>query len=75
MHEGANDALKEERDNLIKEREARIKELEERLAGRSGTEEVIIKKEVGFEEQENIKIRKENHELIKRLKMLEVVKE
>ena len=79
-----NDALsqckqffeKSEKDaTTLKEREARIKELEERLAGRSGTEEVIIKKEVGFEEQENIKIRKENHELIKRLKMLEVIKE
>ena len=67
---------KSEKDaTTLKEREARIKELEERLAGRSGTEEVIIKKEVGFEEQENIKIRKENHELIKRLKMLEVIKE
>ena len=57
---------------ILKEREARITELEERLAGRSGTEEVIIKKEVGAEEQENIKIRKENHELTKRLRIIEV---
>jgi len=56
---------------ILKEREARITELEERLAGRSGTEEVIIKKEVGAEEQENIKIRKENHELTKRLRIIE----
>ena len=58
---------------VLKEREARIKELEERLAGRSGsTEEVIIKKEVGAEEQENVKLRKEIHELTKRLRIIEV---
>ena len=58
---------------VLQEREARIKELEERLAGRSGsTEEVIIKKEVGAEEQENVKLRKEIHELTKRLRIIEV---
>ena len=61
---------------VLKEREARIKELEERLAGRSGsTEEVIIKKEVGAEEQENVKLRKEIHELTKRLRIIEVFSE
>ena len=59
---------------ILKEKETRIKELEERLAGRSGsTEEVIIKKEVGAEEQENVKLRKENHDLIKRLRIIEVL--
>ena len=61
---------------VLKEREARIKELEERLAGRSGSaEEVIIKKEVGAEEQENVKLRKEIHELTKRLRIIEVFSE
>ena len=61
---------------ILKEKETRIKELEERLAGRSGSnEEVIIKKEVGAEEQENVKLRKENHELTKRLRILEVILE
>ena len=56
----------------IKERDAKIEELEQRLAGKVTSEQVIIKKEVGVEEKENARLRKENSELIKRLRILEV---
>ena len=56
----------------IKERDAKIEELEQRLAGKLTSEQVIIKKEVGVEEKENARLRKENSELIKRLRILEV---
>ena len=56
----------------IKERDAKIKELKQRLAGKVTPEEVIIKKEWGAKEKENVKLRKENGLLIRRLRGLEV---
>ena len=56
----------------IKERDAKIKELEQRLADKVTPEEGIIKKEWGAKEKENVKLRKENGLLIRRLRGLEV---
>ena len=58
----------------VKEKDAKIKELEERLAGNVTGEEagVTIKKEVGAEEQEVVRLRKENCNLNKELRGLKV---
>ena len=59
------EANNEEKNSKIKELDARIKELEERLAYKVTVEEagVIIKREVGVEELEVVRLRKENCEL------------
>ena len=58
----------------VKEKDAKIKELEERLAGNLTAEDsgVTIKKEAGAEEQEVVRLRKENCNLNKELRGLKV---